>query len=505
MKTFLKKMLAGTVRFCQILSVAAFLTSFMALEAKAQWTTSGSDITNSNSGAVNIGTGASNTGTSSSPTSFVLGTATKPLWQKIYSTNGGTGGQGYGYNFPGLQLLGMGTFSGQSLSMGVREDPWIGNSYQSCCTSPAPGAELKVRFTSLLKVQPWLDYYNLLDVNNASNTNLFHIDKDKSTFMNNVGIGTATPAYKLDIAGTASMTGFKLGSSTSAGYVLTTDVNGNGTWQAAGASSGAFTFSGNNIFNNNTGNVGFGNPTPNYKVDITGTAAMTGFKLGSSAIAGYVLTTDVNGNGSWQPTGNGPWTFSGTNLYPNITGNIGIGNSSPAYKLDVTGTAAVTALKVGSSTTAGYVLTASDALGNANWQAAPVSSQWVTNGTAIYSNANVAIGRSTVPSGYIAAFEGKIRTRGVRCDQDIWADDAFSKNYFLMSMDSLSQFINQYSHLPGIPTTEEVKKNGVDMAVMNEQLLRKIEENTLYLLQLKVENDALKNEIKEIQALIKKN
>jgi hypothetical protein len=49
----------------------------------------------------------------------------------------------------------------------------------------------------------------------------------------NVGIGTTSPAQKLDVAGTAQMTGFKLPTGATSGYVLTSDPAGVGTWQAA--------------------------------------------------------------------------------------------------------------------------------------------------------------------------------------------------------------------------------------------------------------------------------
>lgn len=59
----------------------------------------------------------------------------------------------------------------------------------------------------------------------------------------------------------------------------------------------------------------------------------------------------------------------GTGMSGGGAGNIGIGNTSPTYKLSVAGTGSFYGLRVSSGATAGYVLT-SDATGNATWQAA---------------------------------------------------------------------------------------------------------------------------------------
>ena len=66
---------------------------------------------------------------------------------------------------------------------------------------------------------------------------------------NGVGIGTASPeaGSQLDINGTARMTGFKLPPSAGVGKVLTSDVNGVGTWQDLNTAMNGWALTGNSI------------------------------------------------------------------------------------------------------------------------------------------------------------------------------------------------------------------------------------------------------------------
>jgi hypothetical protein len=72
----------------------------------------------------------------------------------------------------------------------------------------------------------------------------------------NIGIGITTPSQKLDVNGTLKTTGLQIATGAALNRVLTSDASGNATWQIPAAGGTNFwTASGNDIFNNNTGNV----------------------------------------------------------------------------------------------------------------------------------------------------------------------------------------------------------------------------------------------------------
>ena len=79
----------------------------------------------------------------------------------------------------------------------------------------------------------------------------------------------------------------------------------------------------------------------------------------------------------------------------------------------------------------------------------------------------------------------------VKNTQD-WKDYVFDKNYKLRTLDEVEEFIKTYKHLPEIPSVEEVVRDGIDVQTMDAKLLQKIEELTLYVIELKKEINQLK-------------
>jgi hypothetical protein len=80
----------------------------------------------------------------------------------------------------------------------------------------------------------------------------------------------------------------------------------------------------------------------------------------------------------------------------------------------------------------------------------------------------------------------------------ITADYVFKSDYKLMSLHDLEQYVKKNSHLPEIPSADEIRKDGINISQMNNLLLKKVEELTLYTI------DQAK-QIQELKEIIERN
>jgi len=78
-----------------------------------------------------------------------------------------------------------------------------------------------------------------------------------------------------------------------------------------------------------------------------------------------------------------------------------------------------------------------------------------------------------------------------------WADHVFNKDYKLLPLSEVESFINKNNHLPGIPSADELVKEGIDVGAMLAKQTEKIEELTLYIIEMKKEIELLKKERQE--------
>ncbi|MCK7554444.1 hypothetical protein MKQ70_05265 [Chitinophaga sedimenti] len=81
-----------------------------------------------------------------------------------------------------------------------------------------------------------------------------------------------------------------------------------------------------------------------------------------------------------------------------------------------------------------------------------------------------------------------------------WPDYVFADAYQLPSLGDVAKYIREHQRLPEMPSAEEVKQEGIELAEMDKKLLQKIEELTLYVIKLGEENQQLKKEMEEIKA-----
>lgn len=280
---------------------------------------------------------------------------------------------------------------------------------------------------------------------------------------------------------------------------------------------------GTNISNTNTGNVGIGTASPISKLTVQSDALQ--LQLTGSTDANKRLRlgyNTVDNYGSIQALRSGS-TYDNFNINPD-GGKVGIGTVNPQSRLHVhSELSGFSAISIGSPNSLGNIyvpLGASPGGYNIDfytWRdmepnqigariraerintyqpnsalvqamdlsfstSSGIAQSELAERMRISNNGNVGIGTAT-PNAKLAV-NGTIRAQEIKVETANWPDYVFAKDYPLPSLKETEQHIKDKGHLPGIPSAEEVKANGVDLGEMNAKLLKKIEELTLILIQL---------------------
>lgn len=220
-----------------------------------------------------------------------------------------------------------------------------------------------------------------------------------------------------------------------------------------------------------TGNVGIGTLAPTSKLTVSGSSNITGIAVFGNNVG--------IGNG----TPNAPLQFANNVanrkivLYqgPNNDHQFyGLGVNNLVFRYQVDATTADHVFYAGASTTTSNEL------------------------MRIKGNGNVTIGTATPAAGYLLTVAGKVICTELKVQLQPFPDYVFDATYKLPTLAEVENHINTYHRLPGMPSASEVEKNGMEVGKMQGKVVEKVEEATLYILQLNKENQQLKQQLDDL-------
>lgn len=121
------------------------------------------------------------------------------------------------------------------------------------------------------------------------------------------------------------------------------------------------------------------------------------------------------------------------------------------------------------------------------------------SGNSFINSGNVGIG--TINPKNKLDVNGTVHSKEVKVDMLDWSDYVFKKDYNLPTLLEVEKHISENGHLKDIPSEKEVLKNGINLGEMDAKLLQKIEELTLYVIDL---NKKLEQQNQELNTMKKK-
>ncbi len=125
-----------------------------------------------------------------------------------------------------------------------------------------------------------------------------------------------------------------------------------------------------------------------------------------------------------------------------------------------------------------------------------VNGQGLPSGSDVFIVTNDPNNINSTNTNFKVKSDGVVYSRELNVQLSNFPDYVFKKNYNLMSLKELENFIVKNKHLPNVPSANEIEKNGANIGELSKIQMEKIEELTLYIIELKKEIDSLKSKIK---------
>ncbi len=192
---------------------------------------------------------------------------------------------------------------------------------------------------------------------------------------------------------------------------------------------------------------------------VSGSASTIGLYIDNSLSTGYSVLR-VNSGGTDVAVGGAFHHFKSGYVY-------GSGNAYKPNSTNVTG-----------FDSSGLTLVANNSTGTLGFYTA--GSLDANLRMFISATGNVGIGTANPQS--LLAVNGIITAKELRVTVTGWSDNVFSKDYQLIPLQKVAEYIDENMHLPNIPSEKEMLQDGLPISVMMNKHMQKIEELTLYLI-----------------------
>jgi hypothetical protein len=270
---------------------------------------------------------------------------------------------------------------------------------------------------------------------------------------------------------------------------------------------------------NDTGDkVGIGIEIPSEKLDVNGNIKSNGSISINDGLSKGILGNYVGfGKYLWLEDKNANLNVIFRSYGDSYIkgGNLGIGTTSPGKTLDIAKDAGTLRIRNLTSNAYSPSIQISNVAGdqyfwmnyNNNNGNGHIGITTLANGSVeiltLDNRGYLGIGTASPQS--MLSVNGIITSKEIKVTLEGWSDFVFNDDYKLKDLEEVESFINENNRLPDIPSESEVVENGVNLGEMDAKLLQKIEELTLYMIEINKEVKSLKQEnsdlIKKIEEM----